>query len=245
MSEKRIDFYDDEGNLLPLESVQQMVEQSYNEVMEIIDTQEALCSPQSVLAELINPEVQVKGEEAMNTLSFLDRTLYLSDVITPEIGMAFRDAINFWNRVDNIDKIPEEERKPIKIYIDSPGGDLVATFSIIDCISMSKTPVWTITTGKGYSGGFFIGIAGHKRFGYPHSTYLFHEGSKEDGGDAHKFLQAARFYEKMLKKLKGITIKYTDIDDSIYEKHKKDDLWLFADEAKELGIIDEITEELI
>lgn len=80
----------------------------------------------------------------MDTLNFLERSLYLRDEIKPGFSISFADAIRFWNTVD--DKIPLE--KPIKIYIDCPGGIINSTFSIIDSIRMSKTPVWTITIGE-------------------------------------------------------------------------------------------------
>ena len=143
------------------------------------------------------------------------------------------------------DNIPIEEREPIKIYIDSPGGDLDATFSIIDAIALSKTPVWTVTIGRGCSGAFFIGIAGHKRFGFPHSTYLFHEGCAENGGDAHKFIQGVKFYETRLEMLKEHTLKHTKITEEKYKKHKKDDLWMTAEDAIKYGVIDEILTEIL
>ena len=136
--------------------------------------------------------------------------------------------------------IPVEDRMPIKIFIDSGGGDLCATLTMIDAIEASKTPVWTINIGTAYSGGFFTFIAGHKRFAYPHATFLYHEGSTMNGGDAGKFRNFAEFYDKQLQMLKNITLKYTNISDELYESKKRDDWWITTDEAIELGICDEI-----
>ena len=47
------------------------------------------------------------------------------------------------------------------------------------------------------------------------------------------------------KKLKEITLKNTKITEELYDEHIKDDWWLFADEAKELGIVDEIASEFV
>ena len=170
--------------------------------------------------------------------------MYLGD-ITEGVGSAMDSMIRFWNYEDNKNDIPIEERQPIKIYIDSNGGSLVDTFTMIDSISMSKTPVYTICTGSAYSGGFFTFIAGHKRFAYPLSSFLYHEGSTGNAGDAGKFSNFAAFYEKVLKQLKDITIKYTKITEEEYEKHIKDDWWFTADEALKYGICDEISKELI
>lgn len=245
MEKNQINFTDENGKPIPLEDIQKAVEEIYKEMAESLENEECSCCGDSILETLVNPDLQINGENAFNTLAFLERSLYLCDEIKPEAAIAFADAIRFWNKVDEADEIPLEEREPIKIYIDSPGGDLDATFSIIDSIALSKTPVWTITIGAGCSGAFFIGIAGHKRLGYPHSSYLFHEGCAQGGGDAHKYIQGVRFYEKKLSMLRKITLKYTRLTEEDYKKHKKDDLWMTAQEALKYGVIDEISTEII
>lgn len=240
MEKNQINFLDENGKTIPLEEVQKAVEELYTEMTDNCD-----CCGESILEVITDPENQIDPEKSMDTLNFLERSLYLCDEIKPGSSVSFADAIRFWNTVDDIDEIPIEERKPIKVHIDCPGGDINATFSIIDSIRMSKTPVWTITIGRGYSGAFFIGSAGHKRYGYPHSSYLFHEGCAQDGGDAHKFLQGVKFYEKQLSMLRKITLKQTGFTEDDYKKHRKDDLWMTAEEALKYGVIDEIIEELV
>lgn len=174
----------------------------------------------------------------------LNRQLNVGE-IDGNVGDAIDSYIRFFNRQDEQDGIPIEERVPIKIYIDSPGGDLIATFTMINSIRMSKTPVWTINIGAAYSGGFFTFIAGHKRFAYPLASFLFHEGSTGTSGDAGKFRNFADFYKKELDNLKKVVLEYTDITEEDYEKHINDDWWFTAEEALEYGICDEITKELI
>lgn len=169
----------------------------------------------------------------------LTRHLHLGDIDT-NTADSLDSYVRFFNRMDEEDNIPIKDRKPIKIYIDSVGGDVMATFTIIDTIKMSKTPVWTINIGMAYSGGFFVLLAGHKRFAYKNSSFLFHEGSTGSSGDAHKFNNWADFYKKILKKLKQHTLENSKITDEQYEDHSKDDWWFTAEEALEYGIFDEI-----
>lgn len=237
MNENILNFFDENGKTIPFDVVQEQLKSIYDTAIS--------SKSKSTLDIFTDPEFQIHSEETIDTFSFLSRSLYLCSEITHEHAIAFSDAIRFWNAIDDADKIPENERQPIKIYIDSPGGDLDATFSIIDSILLSKTPVWTITIGTGDSGGFFIGICGHKRIGYPHSSYLFHEGSCQNEGDAHKYLQAVEFYKKKLTMLKQIILKKTKITEPEYKKHKKDDLWFTAEDALNKGIIDEIATQLI
>ena len=117
---------------------------------------------------------------------------------------------------------------------------------MIDAISMSKTPVWTICVGNAYSGGFFTFIAGHKRIAYPMSSFMFHEGSTNSGTvDAGKFRNYADFYSRQMELLKKVTLKYTKISEEDYEHHRKDDWWFFAEEGIQYGFVDEIAKELI
>lgn len=194
---------------------------------------------------LKNNRSEIKNyEDVVNQYAGWNRTLLVGD-IDSDLGGAIESFIRFYNEYDEQENIPVDKRKPIKIYIDSNGGDLCATFTIIDSIRLSKTPVWTIVIGSAYSGGFFISIAGHKRIAYPLATFMYHEGSTGNIGDAGKFRNFADFYERQLDTLKDITLKYTNITEEQYKEHKKDDWWIDTKEALELGIIDEIAEEFV
>lgn len=187
---------------------------------------------------------KIDFEKILDYSNSLDRQLYIGD-ITEGVGIAVDTVIRFWNKYDEDHNIQSTDRKPIRIYIDSPGGSLTDTLTVIDAIKLSKTPVYTICVGCAYSGGFFIFISGHKRYCYPNSTFLYHEGSTANGGDAGKFRNFAEFYDKQLEVLKQITISNTNIDEELYEKHRRDDWWMLASEALNLGVCDEILKELI
>lgn len=183
-------------------------------------------------------------DDLINLDSCLNREIYLGD-ICEGTGSTVDGYIRFWNNYDNNHNIPIEEREPIKIYINSGGGSFTETFTMIDSIQMSKTPVWTICTGAAYSGGFFTFIAGHKRIAYPLASFLYHEGRTSNFADAGKFRNFAEFYNKELDQLKDITLKFTEMSEEYYKEHQRDDLWLTSDEALELGICDEIAKEFI
>ena len=174
----------------------------------------------------------------------LNRNIVLTD-IDASIGDSVNSYIQFFNRIDQEKKIDVNKRTPINIYIDSNGGSLTACFTIIDAITMSKTPVWTINIGKAYSAGFFIFITGHKRFAYPNSSFLFHEGSTGIYQDANKFKNYADFYKQQLEQLRAITLEHTQIEPEEYDKHVKDDWWFDVNEALKYGVTDKISYKLI
>lgn len=172
------------------------------------------------------------------------REIYVSD-INGGLGSLVDSMIRFWNHYDNDHDIPVEERTPIKIYIDSCGGSLTDTLTMVDAIKMSDTPIWTIVTGCAYSGGFFTAIAGHRRLAYPHASFLFHEGSAGNSGTSSQFENFSGFYKKQLKQLEDHTLSHTNISKERYDEIHKEDIWMTAEEALEFGVIDEISEGLI
>lgn len=183
-------------------------------------------------------------EDLINLDGALNREMYLGD-IEVGTGQTIDGYIRFWNHYDEVHNIPVEDRQPIKLYIDSGGGSLTDTFTIIDSISLSKTPIYTICIGTAYSGGFFCFIAGHKRFAYPYSSFLYHEGATSSGADAGKFRNYADFYQRQLKQLKDITLKYTNLSSEEYDSHIKDDWWLTAEDIMNIGGCDEIVGEYV
>ena len=184
-------------------------------------------------------------DRVMETNAIYQREILVGD-IDADLGVSINTLIRFYNQYDNENNIPVNKRQPIKIFIDSNGGDLDATFTIIDSIKLSQTPVWTINIGTAYSGGFFIFINGHRRFAAPLSTFLYHEGSTGNIGDAGKFNNYADFYKKQLEMLKTITIECcTNITEEMYKEHQKDDWWLTAQEALDLGVCDEIVDRFV
>lgn len=183
-------------------------------------------------------------EDLINLDGALRREIYLYDIAIGT-GASIDGYIRFWNEYDNDHNIPIERREPIKIYIDSCGGSLTDTFTIIDAIKMSKTPVIGVCVGTAYSGGFFTFISCHKRMAYPHASFLFHEGSTQTGGTSSQFENYTAFYKRQLDQLKNIVLENTNISEEEYSKIRRDDVWYTAEDGIEKGFVDEILKELI
>ena len=194
------------------------------------------------VASKVKEQSTLSFEDLVSYECFLHREIFISE-ICDGTGTMVDTLIRYWNKED--EGLPIEKRVPIKLYIDSPGGSLTDAFTVSDAVRMSKTPVYGICNGIAYSGGFLILISCHKRFGYPHSSYLFHEGQTKSSGTASQFENYTAFYKRQLVQLKHIVLDTTKITEEEYEKIKKDDVWYDAKDALEKGIINEISKELI
>lgn len=152
-----------------------------------------------------------------------------------------------WDAVRNIMQInredagiPVEERTPIKLYIVSNGGEVDSGFELIDAITTSKTPVYTVNLGYHYSMGFLIGIAGHKRFAMPNAKYLMHDGQNMVYNSTAKVQDQMRFQERMEEKTRAFVLAKTNITPEQYDDQYRREWYLFAEDAKELGVTDYI-----
>jgi ATP-dependent Clp protease protease subunit len=181
---------------------------------------------------------QIDPENTFKTFDFIEKTVTIGEEITPDTAAEVIKTIRFWNSVDYGTEI--EERDPIVIFINTNGGDLNATLSIIAAIKLSKTPVYTVNLGTALSGGFLILISGHMRFTVPYASYLFHEGANGVVGDAHKVLQQADYYKEQLLNIKEIVLSNTQITQELYEKHRKDDWWFGNETAIKYKVIDKV-----
>ena len=70
------------------------------------------------------------------------RRLYINCSIDEDVIDSIVYHILNYNRMDK--DIPKENRKPIVLYLNSPGGEVTSGFGLIDAIITSKTPVYTV-----------------------------------------------------------------------------------------------------
>lgn len=165
--------------------------------------------------------------------------------IEDEIGDGLFEYSKQILRFNQEDKdIPVEERKPIKFFIDSPGGDLETMLAFIGLVGISKTPIWMINAGIAYSAAGLILMSGHKRFALPNSQCLIHTGSGQLGGTFDQTTEQMKNYKQMVEKMKNFIISHTNIDQKLFNKNKSKDWFITTEEQLELGIVDKIVDDL-
>lgn len=168
-----------------------------------------------------------------------ERRLYLNCEVDEQCIGDLAYHILRYNRMDK--GIPVEERKPIVLYLNTPGGSVSDGFGLIDAIITSKTPVYTVNQGMCMSMGFLIAIAGHKRFAMPHSEYLMHEGYTGVIDNMSKAKDRIDFEAGELEAtVRKFVLEHTNISEEFYEKKYRCEFYFLPDMAKELGVTDAI-----
>ena len=177
-------------------------------------------------------------EEVLLVKDMQQRKMWLNEGIDITTVAGIIHNIYQYNSEDN--GIPVEKRKPILLYLSSNGGDIDAGFALIDAIQTSKTPVYTINTGYQYSMGFLIGLAGAKRFAMPNATFLMHDGSNFIWTSGSKAQDQAEFNRRVEARVKQYILDHSQLTAKEYDKKQRVEWYLFANEAKEKGFVDQI-----
>ena len=176
------------------------------------------------------------------------RTLYLPEQVNQESMNKLTKSIIEINKSDSylkklygINDI-EYNPKPVEIYIDSYGGAVYQCFGLLGVMEKSETPIHTIVTGAAMSCGFMILISGHKRFGYTHSTPLYHQVSSGFYGKIKDMEEHLEESKRLQKKIEDLTLERTSISKKKLNEILKNkvDWYMSAEEALSLGVIDGI-----
>lgn len=197
-----------------------------------------------ILPKIINETAtQLTQDPDLVTYYILEnaRIVYLDSDIDSST-MVIQRLIVRWNLEDK--DIEKEKRKPIRIYINSPGGLMYYMWPLIDTIEASVTPVHTVNMYMAASAAALIFLSGHRRFMMKNAKLIIHEGQNEISGDAVKVLDAAESYNKELKRMKDFIATHTKIPRALISKKRNNDWELDDKFCMEHGVCEKIVENL-
>ena len=138
--------------------------------------------------------------------------------------------------------LENESDEPIKLFIDSPGGDADAGFAIFDMIRFVKPRVYAIGMGLVASAAAIVQMASPKedRLGLPNSHYLIHQPLSGIRGVATEIEIHARELEKLREKINKLISDETGQTVEKVEKDTDRDFWMNAEEAENYGLISKV-----
>ena len=129
---------------------------------------------------------------------------------------------------------------PIKIYINSGGGSVVAGISSMDSILRTKVPIETYVDGFSASAATFMSVVGKKRYMSRNSYMLIHQISTQFWGTYANFDDEKKNLDLMMKTIKDVYKKNTKLPMKKLDEILKHDLMWDAKTCLEYGLIDDI-----
>lgn len=140
----------------------------------------------------------------------------------------------------------DDDKKPIYLLINSPGGSVMAGRSIIDVMTMIKTPIHCQVVGMSASMAALITMHCDKKFMTPSSFLLFHQMSIRipDYTQIREMEADLKFWRAYWEELMKSTAKKMNMP---YEEffEKNNNTWMItAQQAKDAGYIDDLLTEI-
>jgi len=181
-----------------------------------------------------------RGERSYDIYSRLlkDRIIFLGGVIDDDVANSIVAQMLYL--------MSDNKNQDISLYINSPGGAVVAGNAIHDVMQFVSCDVATFCIGQAASMGALLLAAGTKgkRHALQSSRIMIHQPSGGSEGTAADLTIQVEEILRMKKQLNKQLATYTGKDIKTIEKDTDRDFFMNPEEAKEYGIIDEIIYKL-
>lgn len=171
------------------------------------------------------------------------RIIWLEEEVT-ENTLEFVRKIIEWNREDEMNGLEPKDRKPIKIFFFSPGGDLDVNYALIDTIRLSKTPVYGINIGRCCSAAAYIYLSCHHRYMMNHSYFVFHQGSSQLSGSYNEVVAIMNDYQGQVAELSNLMKERTLYTEEEIMDNIVTEWYVRKEEALEKGVCHEIINDI-
>jgi ATP-dependent Clp protease protease subunit len=184
-------------------------------------------------------ETSGRGERAYDIYSLLlkERIVMLGTPINDQIANLVVAQMLYLAR--------EDPTNPIRLYINSPGGQVYSGMAIYDTMQQIECPVSTVALGFTASFGTVLLTAGTKgmRYALPNATIHMHQPLGGAQGQASDIAIQANEILRLRKSLNDILSYHTGQAIEKIEDDTDRDIFLSAEEAKEYGLVDEVLDE--
>ncbi|MFN2189979.1 MAG: ATP-dependent Clp protease proteolytic subunit [Candidatus Promineifilaceae bacterium] len=181
-------------------------------------------------------ETSGRGERAYDIYSLLlkERIVMLTTPISEQIASLVVAQLLYLAR--------EDPDRPIRLYINSPGGQVYSGMAIYDTMQQIECPVSTVALGFTASFGTVLLTAGTKgmRYALPNATVHMHQPLGGAQGQASDIAIQANEILRLRKSLNDILSFHTGQPIEKIEDDTDRDIFMTAEEAKKYGLVDEV-----
>jgi ATP-dependent Clp protease protease subunit len=139
----------------------------------------------------------------------------------------------------------ENPRKPIQLYVNSPGGVVTSGLAMYDTMQYIRAPVHTLCMGTARSMGSFLLMAGQpgERSALPNASILIHQPSGGYQGQASDMLIHAEEILRTKQRMTRLYAEHCGRSIEEFERAMDRDRFMTAEEAMQWGLIDRILTE--
>lgn len=134
-----------------------------------------------------------------------------------------------------------EYEVPIRLYVHSSGGDLLAVLGFADQLKRLRSPTHSIVTGLAASAATFITMVCQRRSITPNSFMLIHQFWSWNFGTYRQQKDEMFLNEMLMDKMADFYAAHSKYErNRIRKLLEEHDMWFNADQALQAGLVDEI-----
>jgi ATP-dependent Clp protease protease subunit len=179
-------------------------------------------------------EERTKNVAVMDVFSKLiqERIIFIDEEIDSELANGVIAQMIYLDSVDS--------KKPINVYINTPGGSVYDGLAIYDISRLIKAPIRTVSMGLVASMGIILMLMGTERCATKNCAFMIHQPSTMAYGPAADIEITAKMIISLKEKMFQIISEHTGQPADKIKTDAERDYWLSVDEAKEYGLITKI-----
>lgn len=173
------------------------------------------------------------------------------NIIKDEEGNATIDifsTIGGWCGTDDFEfkqQLNAMEGKEITVRINSGGGDVFIGHNIYNMLKQSNKHIKVVVNGLAASIASVIAMAGDTIEMPSNAMMMIHNPSTFQDGTAEDMRKSAEVLDKVAETIKNVYTTRTGLSKDEITEMMDNETWLTAQEAKEKGFCDVITEEVV
>lgn len=191
-----------------------------------------------------NPRVceeEMSDADARALIKTVNNEVYFYTDVTYATALEVTEQLKTVERALRIDAIVQNrEPSPIKLHINSNGGELKASMCIVDTILNMELPVHTYIEGRAESAATMMSIVGKRRYITKHSYAMIHQLSTGFGGTFAEITASFDDVTLFMNGLRDLYLDYTSISSNKLDELLATDRTFTAEEALKYGLVDEI-----
>lgn len=181
-------------------------------------------------------QMNIVGMDVFSRL-MMDRIIFMGVPVNDYVANVIQAQLLFLESTD--------PKRDVQMFINSPGGSVIAGLGIYDTMQYVAPDVATICTGLAASMGAVLLAAGTKgkRTCLPHSRVMIHQPLGGMQGQVRDMEISYNLIKQMQNELYNILSNHTGQDYETIERDCDRDYWMRANESKDYGLVDEVLDK--
>jgi len=179
-----------------------------------------------------------KGDDGLLKQLLKTRAIFVEDQVSDTLARKVHSQLILMQQMD--------DKTPVTVYINSPGGSADSGFAIYDFMRFVKPPIRTVVAGLCASAAvmIYLGASKERRFSLPNSRFLLHQPSTMMFGSASDIQINADEILKLRERYNQIVGAETGKTVEQVTKDADRDFWMSPSQAKEYGLVGRVVKHI-